>query len=269
LEGKYAKFFEINEGYVSMKEDIGGMVITPTSTRRNREDTPRITATITITKADFKIAQSFLWKLCETGMREFAFNDLAATTRIKDSIGVNAFDAHLSIVEQSFKLILHNPDDMTKSAASYMLGYLPEHLRFLREAPEFHELRDADKREIGNGVFSLIVKGDIFKTYWDSCGPPERLWVDHEDDITSLWEWLKDPGAIRYLGTKDNDWLEQLKSEANPNRSLMQPVTEMIAKSWLQDRKWKANDTFEWIRGFLKLPKVVFSTVIPPEREQS
>jgi hypothetical protein len=269
LEGKYSKFFDVDEdGHVSMKEDIDEMVKTDTSRRKN-DETPRITATITITNAEFKTAHSFLWKLCETAMTDFTFNDLATHTKIKDRIGVNAFDAHLSIAKQSFKLLLNDPSDMTKSAAGYMLGYLPEHLSFLREAPAYGELSNDEKREIGTGVFSLIVKGDILKAYWDCCGPPEHFWVEHEDDVNALWEWLKDTEAIRHLGTKDNDWLKDLKSKVNPNRSLLLPVTEMIVKAWLQDRKWKAEDAFRWIRGFLSLSKQVFSSKIPTQKDQN
>jgi hypothetical protein len=79
---------------------------------------------------------------------------------------------------------------MTKSAAGYMLGYLPEHLSFLREAPAYGELSNDEKREIGTRVFSLIVKGDILKTY--CSGPPEYFSVEHEDDVNALWEWLKE-----------------------------------------------------------------------------
>jgi hypothetical protein len=241
-----------------MKADIM-QIVTMTSRRQKPEDIPRITATIAITKADFKTAQSFLWKLCETAMGDFAFNEQAAQTKIKDNIGVNAFDAHLWIVKQTFKLLLSKPDDMTKATAGYMFGYLPTHLRFLKEATEFSGLMDEEKKEIGSGIFSLIVKGDVLETYWDSCGPPENRWDDV--GISALWEWLKDPEATRYLGTKDNEWLEQLKLEANPNRSLMQPVIEMIAKNWLRDRKWKAADTWWWIHSFLMLPKAVCSTL--------
>lgn len=76
---------------------------------------------------------------------------------------------------------------------------------------------------------------------------------DEEGGLTSFWAWLEDPEAIRYLGKKDKEWLLQLRSQPIPNRSLLEPVTTMVARRWLQDREWNAEGAFGWIRNFLSI----------------
>jgi hypothetical protein len=162
LQGKYSKFFEVTTDsygtWVDMKDDLLEMVTNQKSKRRDSSDIKRITATITINNADLVSTQNFLWKLCEMGMGGFQFND--KSTKVKDTIGINEFDAHLWIVQQALNILSDSPEETTKTAAQYLLGDLPKHLRSLRESPEFGTLTDAEKRKIGSGVFSLIVKGD-------------------------------------------------------------------------------------------------------------
>lgn len=248
---------KVDNGFVSVDDDIKDMVITTQSTRRSGEDTPRISATITITQADIKTVQNFLWNICEKAMIDkFRFDDSAAATSVsKGIIQVNEFDAHLAIVKQTFKLLLNEPDEKTKSLAYYMLKRLPLHLEFLTGATGANEIGSADKREIGKGVFTLFVDGDIIETYWDFFDWLPDPWFDNEGKtrISSFLKWLDDPEAIRSVGKKDKEWIKNIKEEPNPERSLLMPVTIMISRRWLQDREWSAWTTYRWIRAFLGL----------------
>lgn len=237
-----------------MDEDIRDVVITSADTRAKVEETPRITATITITKANLRVAQNFLWNLCEKGvMDKFEFNESAAATTIKDTIRVNEFDAHLWMIKQSLKLLSAEPEERTTALAKYVLGYLPNHLDALREHPKFIDLEEEEKGEIGHGVYLFIGDGDILEKFWRANGPPGTNWILQDDDIGVMWKWLEDPSATRYLGKKDKEWLESIKRNPNPDRSLLLPIVKMVAKHWLLDREWEVQTTFEWVRSFLEM----------------
>ena len=264
MERKYAKIFKVNEHSQSVRidEDIEEIVKTPTRTQR-APDTPKITATITITKANIRTVQNFLWKLTEKGMKdEFEFNEVATSTESKSNIQVNEFDAHLIIVKQSLNLLLADPDEKTKLLAPYLLRYLPKHLLFLSMAQEFHDIGSEDKIRIWNGISALLVDGDVFEKHWDSCQPCLSDWFWNESNSTEgievfcievFWKWLNDPEAIRGLSKRDKIWLRELHSTPNPNRNLLRQVTVVVAKNWLQSRLWDAKKTFMWIRDFLSL----------------
>jgi hypothetical protein len=192
---------------------------------------------------------------------KFRFDDSAAITKTKGRIQVNEFDAHLTIVKQSLKLLLSDLDEKTQALGFYALGSLPFHLNFLREDPRLNDMAAADKREVGKGVFSLLVDGEYLEKFWDQCGYDDTIWFyeeygwffDDDDGLTPFWKWLEDADAIRYLGKKDREWLTQLKLQPSPNSSLLEPTTLMVAKRWLQDREWNARGAFGWIDQFLSI----------------
>lgn len=101
---------------------------------------------------------------------KFEFKDATATVKTKGKIQVNEFDAHLTIVKQAFKLLLAEPDEKTISLGPYFLGYLPFHLEILRSDDAFADMAASDKRDIGKGVFSLFVDGEVMENYMDRCG---------------------------------------------------------------------------------------------------
>ena len=259
MKSKYAMIFKVfdDSHHVRIYEDIEKMVSTTKSTRR-KPDAPRITATITITKANIKTVQSFLWKLTEKAMKEdFEFYELATSTKSIGNIEVNEVDAHLSIVKQSLNLLLANPEEKTKPLASYLLRYLPKHLKHLRDATELSEMERDDMEEIGRGIFALFSDGEIFEKHWNSCQPCLRDWLwkhaESGDGVQVFWKWLNDPETIRGLGKRDRIWLNEQKSTLNPGRSLLQPVALMVSNNWLQGRSWDVRGTFRWIRDFLSI----------------
>lgn len=118
-----------------VKENVKEIVETDERTPQSVDDIPRITATITITRAEIKTVQNFLWKLTEKGMLDqLRFDDSAAMIQSKGTIRVNEFDAHLEITKQLFKLLLADPDEKTEKLGRYALPALPSHLDFLRQS---------------------------------------------------------------------------------------------------------------------------------------
>ena len=255
LEGKYAKVFSVDsDNDVSINPDLEDVLTTDQSRRHAIEEAPKITATITITNAGIRTVQNFLWTLCEKAMIDkFNFDSTTAAIVSKPRIEVNEFDAHLAILQRSLKVLLGEPDDKTKSLIPYMLEYLPDHLDHVMEASSSNELTDAEKREIGNGVYALFVDGDILEQYGDHLTLTVDNWMDSTPGIPAFWKWLTDGDAIGYLGKKDKEWLNQVNSSSNRNQGLLQPVAVMVAKQWLRKRDWDIEDTYNWISNFLNI----------------
>ena len=244
---------------------VGEIVKTTESTRALEDEEPQISATITINKANIKTVQNFLWTLTEKAMIDkFEFDESAATTKIKSTIAVNEFDANLAIVKQCFALLMADPNENTDALTLFSLTALPTHLDFLREDPGLKSMHATDKREIGKGVFSLLVDGEIIERHWGNNKTSDYYWFDEDYDgkyswfyskggSSVFWKWLDDPEAIRYLGKKDKEWLKELKSTPDPNQSLLKPITLLMARRWLTDREWNAFNTFQWINRYLEM----------------
>jgi hypothetical protein len=202
---------------------------------------------------------------------KFEFRDATAIVQTKRKILVNEFDAHLTIVKRSFEFLLAEPDEKTIGLGAYILGYLPFHLSFLRNDPAFVDMSITDKREIGRGVFSLLVDGDVLEKYWDRCGYG-YVWFfevdgwsfNDKEGLAPFWDWLEDLDAIRYLGKKDKEWLVQLKLQPSPNFSLLEPISLMVARRWLIDREWGAGGLFDWINKFLSIVRAIKVTLGTP-----
>jgi hypothetical protein len=184
---------------------------------------------------------------------KFNFDSATAAIVSKPSIEVNEFDAHLTIVKESLKVLLVEPDEKTKSLAPYMLEYLPDHLDSLMEASNTNELTATEKGKIGSGVYDLFADEEILERYSDHLEVMVDNWMDVEPGITAFWKWLNDKDAIGYLGKKDKEWLNRVNSSQNRNQGLLEPVAAMVAKHWLRKRDWDIEKTFAWIASFLDI----------------
>ncbi|KAE9369344.1 hypothetical protein N431DRAFT_380216 [Stipitochalara longipes BDJ] len=254
LKKKYNKLFEYENELIQVGEEIENAVTTTANTRIKAADIPQITATITITSANMSQAQNFLWDLAEHGaMKKFLFDENAAKKTSKGTIRVNQFDAHLWIVNQSLELLSSPPDERTRALAAYILEWFPYHLHCLREHKNFEGLDVEEKHKIGQGVYAYIGDEDILEKFWGAYGPPETNWIDEPEDLVSLWKWLEDEEATRFLGKKDKLSLKQIKQDLNPDRSLLLPIITMLSRHWLMDRVWDVRGPFEWIKSFLQM----------------
>lgn len=255
LEGKYAKVFDIDgDGDVSVNSDLEEVLTSDKPRGLAIEEAPKISATITITNAGMRTVQNFLWTLCEKAMiNEFKFDNTTAAIVSKPSIGVNEFDAHLTILQRSLNVLLGDPDEKTACLIPYMLGYLPDHLDHVMEALSQNELPAAEKRDIGSGVYAIFVDGEILERHGPHLAATAVNWMESEPGIPAFWKWLTDKDAIGYLGKKDKEWLNQINSSPNRNQALLQPVAVMVAKHWLQKRDWDVEHTYGWISDFLNI----------------
>lgn len=166
------------------------------------------------------------------------------------------YDAHLAIVKHALRYLTSLPDVRTRPIGDYLARRLPSHLDKLSQADGYGEILSSDKKEIGDGLFSLFISGEVIERHWESL--KSIIWFGEDDNVQILRKWLQDPGAIGHLGRLDKDWLKTVAASQRPNRELLTPLMKKIAYRWLQDRTWDTNDCFGALRRFLTL---VWSTL--------
>lgn len=253
MKGKYSKMFYMHYNYVALSPTIESLVIKDRKRPRVGEDAPKISLNITVTNADITTVQNFLWSLFQKSMVDkFEFDPISTQkSHVAREIQVNMYDAHLAIVKHALRYLTSAPDVRTKPIGDYLARKLPAHLDKLSQADGYDEILSSDKKEIGDGLFSLFVSGEVIERHWESL--KYILWFGEDSQVEILRKWLQDPGAISHLGRLDKDWLKSVSASQRPNRELLTPLMKKIAYRWLQDRTWDSKDCFGALRRFLTL----------------
>lgn len=222
---------------------------------QSAEDSPKISATITITQADQRTVHSFLWALCEKAIIDkFDFSKANAAVERKPSIQVNELDANLAIVKTSLTLLeLGDVENAGSSLIPYMLEFLPFHLRDLTSVPNIDKLTVEEKAEPGKMIYTLFDEEQILEREGDNLGEIAYSWMSPGLGMRVFWKFLADKDALKHLAKKDREWLDQIKCGANPHQDLLYNITVMVAKHWLQGREWSTRNTYRWIYKFLDM----------------
>lgn len=239
--------------YIALSPTIEALVVKDRKRPRVGEDAPKISLNITVTNADITTVQNFLWSLFQKSMVDkFEFEPISnQQSHVAREIQVNMYDAHLAIVKHALRYLTSSLDVRTKPIGDYLAKRLPSHLDKLSQADGYDEILSSDKKEIGDGLFSLFVTGEVVERHWESL--KFILWFGEDSQVEILRKWLQDPGAIGHLGRLDKDWLKSVNASQRPNRELLTPLMKKIAYHWLQDRTWDTNDCFGALRRFLTL----------------
>ncbi|PON26694.1 hypothetical protein TGAM01_v204195 [Trichoderma gamsii] len=231
LKGKYSKLFYMHYNYFALSPTIEPLVIKDRKRPRVGDDAPKISLNITVTNADIITVQNFLWNLFQKSMVDkFEFEPLSnQKSHVTREIQVN----------------------MTRLIGDYLAKRLPLHLDKLSQADGYDEILASDKKEIGDGLFSLFISEEVIERHWESF--KSIIWFGEDDKVETLRKWLQDPGAISHLGRLDKDWLKSVNTSQRPNREVLTPLMKKIAYRWLKDRAWDTNDCFGALRRFLTL----------------
>lgn len=257
VEGKYSSILTINTGgRVGVHENIKGLLTKRRTKPRSTNNAPEFTATISITKGDFRSVQTFLWSLSQKvdslAHDRFGFEQIPERQRVKDSIQVNEVDANFTIIRRTFHFLAGEPNKETRALGPYLLRSLPGHLdEITKKATGYEELTRAQKQEIGEGLFSLFVSGEAIERHWDSC--QMLFWYGNPGEIGIFRKWLDDGSATSHLGWLDREWLKKVRADPNPNQALLLNIMKTVARHWLCERKWEAVRAFEWLKGFWKI----------------
>ncbi|EWG48923.1 hypothetical protein FVEG_08568 [Fusarium verticillioides 7600] len=249
LQGKYSRLFEV-DGQITVRRDLLSLVIKdPKQLQCVDDDTPRITATITITKGDITTVQNFLWTLFQKSVVDkFEFEPLAGqVTQTKGEIRVNGYDAHLAIVMQAISFLIKKPDDRTESLGRYLVWNLHKHLKELNNPESDYKVDNAAKKEIGSMLFDILGQGTIIRRHWNHF-VDFPLFGD-TTQISTLLTWLQDPDVTGHFGIYQMDWLDKVISSPSPHRALLSSMAREVGHRWLKSR---GNDPCEAYRSLIR-----------------
>ncbi|KAI3579340.1 hypothetical protein IWW34DRAFT_739131 [Fusarium oxysporum f. sp. albedinis] len=254
LQGKYSRLFEVDGQVITVRRDLLSLVIKdPKQLRSLDDDTPRITATITITKGDITTVQNFLWALFQKSVVEkFEFEPLAGQiTQTKSEIRVNDSDAHLAIVMQAISFLIKKPDARTETLGRYLVWNLPIHLKELNNPERDHKVDNAAKKDIGSMLFDILGQGTIIRRHW-------KHFVDvplfgNTTQISTLLAWLQDPDVSGHFGVYQMDWLDKVISSPSPHRTLLSSMAREVGHRWLRSSENDPWEAYRSLRRYLSL----------------
>ncbi|KAI5853659.1 hypothetical protein GGS23DRAFT_601715 [Durotheca rogersii] len=233
---------EIVEGLKALFQDESSRQTT------SADDTPRISATITITKADLSSVQSFYWDFMQKlNHAATNFDQLAQRSNVGRSVTkINKLDGYLRILRLTFRILDQPPCKKTEQLSRYLLRYLPSHLKALGQPSG---LLPHESNEIGKNLYTLFESGHMTKLHWVNFS--EVTWHRHQSELELLVNWLTDATVIGTLGLKDQRWLQDVRKSPNPSQSVLFEIVKMLANQWLQDAEWDVAKPFEWLYGYM------------------
>lgn len=221
------------------------------------EKGPKISATITITNVDQEICQHFLWDIAHMAIRDkfrFNFDDESAHRRLEHTkISANAFEAHHHIVQQTFKFLENEPDELTSDLGPYMLQVLPTHLRYLRKDGSEH-LLPRDKVDIGHKIWDLFESDRVVKRHKLVFG--KFVW--DKADTEEFRTWLDDPVATRLVSQK---WLRDATLDVDSGPKFLSELRTTVVKQWLEGRDWNEANAHDWVKTFMFLVCVLSPSI--------
>jgi len=254
LQGKYSRLFEVDGQVITVRRDLLSLVIKdPKQLRSLDDDTPRITATITITKGDITTVQNFLWALFQKSVVEnFEFEPLAGQiTQTKSEIRVNDSDAHLAIVMQAISFLIKKPDARTESLGRYLVWNLPIHLKELNDPERDHKVDNAAKKDIGSMLFDILGQGTIIRRHWKHF--VDVPLIGNTIQISTLLAWLQDPDVSGHFGVYQMDWLDKVISSTSPHRTLLSSMAREVGHRWLRSSENDPWEAYRSLRRYLSL----------------
>ncbi|KAF4415260.1 Nacht and tpr domain containing [Fusarium acutatum] len=238
----------------TVRRDLISLVIKdPKQLQSIDDDTPKITATITITKGDITTVQNFLWTLFQKSVVEkFEFEPLAGqVNQTKREIRVNGYDAHLAIVMQAIGFLIKEPDARTESLGRYLVWNLPKHLEELNNPESDHKVDNAAKKGIDIMLFDILGQGTIIRRHW-------KHFVDvplfgNTAQISTLLTWLQDPDVTGHFGIYQMDWLDKVISSPSPRRALLFSMARGVGHRWLKSRENDPSEAYRSLIQYLSL----------------
>ncbi|KAK3170479.1 hypothetical protein Dsin_033155 [Dipteronia sinensis] len=248
IEGKYSKVLYIDEmGYVCIHAQIRDLITTSKRTVQIDDETPQISATITITKADITTVQNFLWKLCGTAtIDQFQFANAASVQSKQAKIQVNQVEALIHVVQQSLALLLRDVDEKSTALVPDAVALLPSFLNELYELSKTEDISDKDREPIVRGVAQLLSEEVYVETYWQQT---DNFIKWH--DVSPFWKWLEDSNSAQHLEMKQKRWLAGIRKAPNVVLALLKPISTLLARNWLQDEKWDPEGLFDCLEAYL------------------
>ncbi|KAK6836019.1 hypothetical protein PG987_006514 [Apiospora arundinis] len=182
---------------------------------------------------------------------KFKFDFDGASNRLlssQNTIEVDEFEAHHSIVKHALKFMAHDETDETKAIGRYLVLHLPFHLKQLQnlEQEEKGELTPMEKRTIADGLYHMFQNDNVFRRHRYSFEGDMVYWYPYQ--MQQVNEWFMDSAAVRNI---DKQWLREVKVASNPTRGYMRPLVRLVLEELLREGRWPALGGYRWIEQTL------------------
>ncbi|KAG6354262.1 hypothetical protein INS49_004867 [Diaporthe citri] len=227
ITNKYSAVLKIDGDCVYGQDNVEGYVRrkAPDSGRSSR---PTISMSIKINDVDQEMCGHFFWDLAQQAIRHnFKFDFDAASNTSHNTIDVDEFEAHHTIVTRALDYLTDEPTGQTKVIGPFLVFWLPYHLDRLRhlEDEEKGSLMPGQRLEIGRSLYNLFKDEQVFTRHMESF--KTTYWT--EEKIRQVKTWLMDSAVqLRRLAPK---WLDEVQ-EANPDtKNLSDNTTDGDASS--------------------------------------
>ncbi|GLA75150.1 hypothetical protein AtubIFM55763_006416 [Aspergillus tubingensis] len=248
IRDRFSLILEERDDGVRLRDEMRRWVILD----QNKDQQSAISATISLQNTSIEVAQRFFWDLANHSMNRFNFDayqmDMAkpSTHRIR----VTELNAHLVIVKRTFEFLRKAPDPLSGPIGGVLLRGLPAHLAVLQEPSQLEQLKDTDRRTIGENVQELFLSPVSLERHWDVL--QQTRWHTSSDAIDAFWKWLSDDAAIKHPIIRDK--IREVWNDPKRNQKLFEPLARLAGHKWLQDRSPSSTTaSFEWLRAFLNM----------------
>ena len=259
LDDEYERFFEISdEGIVVVNNDLIDFITKPESDKGKQKSSskPGESTAVSISTAEISMVRKFLRTFCEDDVfLKFGFEEFfAQKAKTHATIGINEKDAHLTIVKRSLKLLAQDNSEKPDQLAHYAFSYLPVHLK---SAPDPSDISDSDKIFIETELYRLLTNEALIERRWQVDWEARENWLDDATAMETLWKWLKDSREIQALRETQEGWLTDATTNSNVELRLLKTAVCVMAKQWLQRRKWSPSEICRWVYLFVAKVSII------------
>lgn len=212
---------------------------------------------IKINDVDQEMCGHFFWDLAQQAIRHnFKFDFDTASNTSRNTIDVDEFEAHHTIVTRAFEYLENEHTDQTKAIGSFLVFWLPYHLDRLRhlEDRDKGSLMPGQRLEIGRSLYNMFKDEQVFTRHKESFNT--TYWT--EEKMRQVKTWLMDSAVqLRRLAPK---WLDEIQEAVNPVRGFLKTLVDTVVTGLLRERSWDVQNGYNWIKEFMK---VVSSVCVP------
>ncbi|RAH61964.1 hypothetical protein BO85DRAFT_465807 [Aspergillus piperis CBS 112811] len=249
IRDRFSLILEERDDGVRLRKEMKHLIILD----QNKDQQSAISATISVQNTSIEVAQRFFWDLANHSvMNRFNFdaNQMDMAKPSTHRIRVTKLNAHLVIVKRTFEFLRKAPDPLSRPIGGILLRDLPAHLAILQEPSPLDDLKDIDRRTIGENVQELFLSPMSLERHWDVL--QQTRWHTSSDAIASFCKWLSDDAAIKHPLIRDK--IREVQKGQKQNQKLFEPLARLANHKWLQDRSPSSTTaSFEWLRAFLNM----------------
>jgi hypothetical protein len=255
IQTKYLAVLKLENGYVYLQDGVEEYLknseTVPDHSQRSK-DGATISMTISINNADRERCGHFLWDLADMAIRDrFNFNlDSDNSNNLHSSsqrtISINKLESNYVIITRVFKYLNDEPRIETQDIGPYVIAWLPEHLKRLRQFEDEDEgtLRDDQKSEIGQNLYNIFRDDTVLQRHKETF--QKTFWTAEE--IKEMQMWLRDSTVVRKV---DKKWRNAIRGASNPINGYLKIFVRVLVHALFRERGWDVDNGRRWLKYFI------------------